>query len=589
MQYIYKEQKLEVSLDIFKGLSANKENFSRADLKVFLVCGDDRLRIPLNVSVNSTGTLKGSISNLPVGVYGIKAIWFKNGGRSPMMAEQYNLFGVTEYADEATNANADTAKIKVVLHVNSYGYDGLDAYELSVLRGKTTLSESDWLDWMNSGSVPQPEPSQQPTTEYGAWGIDFVIDGVEGTDAPANGGTYEYTVQAKRRKTVTYYDGTPQLNTYETADAEVLPSGNSDYSLSSANSRKYITFPKNATKVQKSISIVIEGKGDAQSLVTSKTYKQNAAAMPYITSVEFGNNKNLSFTEYPPEISCNDDDFTIKFGFAGDVTINSVTKEGTWFSVGNFDSTTKSISVAPNDNSGSAVKNGTIIIKYNTDEELRITLMQSYVTSEVISWNNVALAYDDVPAGGTTANGISPKTKTFKQIKTITRSNGYTDTEELQNTQDAVVTFSDTANKVNSSTGAVTYTTANGGAKYMLTEVTMKVVWNGKETTKTAAVYQEASKIYAIGGVSDTIPTSIGSMTAEANGTLNVSGSGKIFYVAIPSSKQITSWLDLNDDNYEMKSTIDTGSTFTYNGVSYTIYYSQNRIAQSNNYKITYA
>lgn len=152
MNYIYQSQKVELHIDVYKGQSAVKEDFSRADLRVFLVRDLVRpLHEPIfDVSIDANGTACCKTQNLPVGVYRVKLMWSKNDGRSPMCAESKVLFSVTDIAEEATNSIAATAKLRMELHTSTYGKDGLDAYELAVFHGKTTLSEEQWLEQRNA-------------------------------------------------------------------------------------------------------------------------------------------------------------------------------------------------------------------------------------------------------------------------------------------------------------------------------------------------------------------------------------------------------------------------------------------------------
>ena len=93
----------------------------------------------------------------------------------------------------------------------------------------------------------------------------------------------------------------------------------------------------------------------------------------------------------------------------------------------------------------------------------------------------------------------------------------------------------------------------------------------------------------AASGVSSTVPTTTSSFVANPNKTINFSGqSGKVYWVAIPSSMSISSWYD-NDESYEMKNEIDTGETFTYSGVNYTIYYTQMLLSEQKNYAIRFS
>lgn len=157
MDYIYKEQVLNISIDVFRGQSAIKEDFSRAELKVFLVCGVEKKRKVIDAIVDDYGSITFSLKDLIPGVYGVKLIWRKNSERVPLYAELYNMFGITEYAEEATNPTKLAANLRAKLHSATYGNDGLDAYELAVLRGKTKASEDEWLQSRGVTATVQQE------------------------------------------------------------------------------------------------------------------------------------------------------------------------------------------------------------------------------------------------------------------------------------------------------------------------------------------------------------------------------------------------------------------------------------------------
>ena len=161
MDYIYKEQTLNISIDVFKGQSAVKEDFSRADLKVFLVRGVERVRIPIDTVVDNHGAITFSLTDLRPDVYGLKVIWRKGKEKAPIYAELYSIFGITEYSYEATNPSKDIVSIRVKLHSATYGSDGLDAYELAVLRGTTMATEEEWLESRGVTATVQGEGTDE--------------------------------------------------------------------------------------------------------------------------------------------------------------------------------------------------------------------------------------------------------------------------------------------------------------------------------------------------------------------------------------------------------------------------------------------
>lgn len=174
MQYIYQSQKVELYIDVFKGQSSVKENFSRTELQMFLVRGNKHIhRTPVqNLSIEDDGTVICEFYNLPIGVYRIKLVWRKNASCLPIIAESDVLFAITNIASEATNPLANVAKINTLIHTATYGSDGLDAYELAVINGLTTLPEKEWLEsrsltavLQNEGNNTEASMSQAAITE----------------------------------------------------------------------------------------------------------------------------------------------------------------------------------------------------------------------------------------------------------------------------------------------------------------------------------------------------------------------------------------------------------------------------------------
>ena len=143
--YVKNQPQIRIKWAIYKGGQV-KENLDAAKLKVWLV---SRLnRIPLSVSCDSKGNITAELPTLEAGVYGLKAIWFKD-YNNPLpkrgMSEVQLVLSVQSALTE--DCISDDITIAVKSEVNtSYGYDGMDAYELAVFRGTTEASEEDWLN-----------------------------------------------------------------------------------------------------------------------------------------------------------------------------------------------------------------------------------------------------------------------------------------------------------------------------------------------------------------------------------------------------------------------------------------------------------
>lgn len=190
MIIIHNGSQLQINWTIFKGMSKSKEDFRRALLRVFLVRTDmveqpplDDMypvfneaeyadyvlhpsaetyadTLPMNIVSVENGTIKIEIpqsvmAQLPVGVYSLKAVWFKNkqllhdathvGVADKSYSIVQNKFAITDVLAEATNPEIDDPVLNVQSGIATYGYNGLDSYEEAVLNGETLLSRGLWI------------------------------------------------------------------------------------------------------------------------------------------------------------------------------------------------------------------------------------------------------------------------------------------------------------------------------------------------------------------------------------------------------------------------------------------------------------
>jgi hypothetical protein len=182
MLTVLNSKQLMLEWTIKKSPSVDAENFSRAEVAVFAIGGDDVLALPIDSKEG--GVLMAHLpEGCPVGVYDLKAVWVKNGfaagetsGRGPrdgrgrpyggpvppkrgmevtnwkldgrclMCAYVDGAFALTDVAAEETLPVQSNPTVKVTSYAASYGYDGLSAYETAVLRGVTTaLTEKEWV------------------------------------------------------------------------------------------------------------------------------------------------------------------------------------------------------------------------------------------------------------------------------------------------------------------------------------------------------------------------------------------------------------------------------------------------------------
>lgn len=148
MVYIFKDRLIRVEWTIYKGISPVKEDFSRSNVKVFLLGNREKYLLQARAD---KGTLYVDIpSGLKEGTYSIEAIWAKNmdhvfDTRNICRSKKEDLFSITEFEDEATNIGEGVVVLKVKTSTATYGYDGLSSYELAVLRGDWNGTEGEWL------------------------------------------------------------------------------------------------------------------------------------------------------------------------------------------------------------------------------------------------------------------------------------------------------------------------------------------------------------------------------------------------------------------------------------------------------------
>ena len=185
MQYIERDKLVHIEWSIFRGTSHVPEDFSRALVKVFLIGTYEKY---LLTATAQGGTLVADLpQGLPEGAYSLEAVWVKNYGnllpkrqtltpsmtppcprrpgprpndpcfihpndnrfndRCLMRSRKDYLFALTDYASEATETGeSGEVTVRCSSAVATYGYDGLSAYELAVMRGDFSGSEGEYLE-----------------------------------------------------------------------------------------------------------------------------------------------------------------------------------------------------------------------------------------------------------------------------------------------------------------------------------------------------------------------------------------------------------------------------------------------------------
>ena len=196
MRYIYKGHSIKIAWTVTKGLSSTPEDFSKARLAVFMKNDCNKYHFEAEASEAGVISLTIPADTLPEGIYGIEAIWAKNlysifgetdesklapappapgGCRCGMEVGRHDaccppvepphegeglgawgdrcldhsyragLFCITSDPSVALPACKDTVSLALKTSAVTYGYDGLSAYDIAVLRGYWTGDEESWV------------------------------------------------------------------------------------------------------------------------------------------------------------------------------------------------------------------------------------------------------------------------------------------------------------------------------------------------------------------------------------------------------------------------------------------------------------
>jgi hypothetical protein len=146
MQYIPTNVKINLEWTVKKGIGNEAEDFGRSRVYLFLASDKDRWSVPCEAG--STGKVTAELpETLPEGVYHLELVWYKNENtiealRAVQRTRKTCVFAI----DSAISAQGSKATLRLETVASTYGYDGLSAYEIAVLRGKTTLSEDEWVE-----------------------------------------------------------------------------------------------------------------------------------------------------------------------------------------------------------------------------------------------------------------------------------------------------------------------------------------------------------------------------------------------------------------------------------------------------------
>lgn len=192
MIYILNDRLIHIEWSIFKGTSQVHEDFSHALVKVFLIGPNEKYL--LQATAEGGKLLADVPQGLPEGAYSIEAIYVKNYGnllpamgtltpstapgchrfplhpvcdhhfihphdhrsndRCLMRSRMDYVFALTSLPTEEEGVpSSGEITLRFKSSVASYGYDGLSAYEIAVMRGDFNGSEGEWLENMSPEKI----------------------------------------------------------------------------------------------------------------------------------------------------------------------------------------------------------------------------------------------------------------------------------------------------------------------------------------------------------------------------------------------------------------------------------------------------
>ena len=372
MLYIPTNVKIDIEWSVKKGIGNEAEDFSRSTVSLFLFSDENRWTVPC--TADYTGVVRAELpETLPEGVYSLELLWVKN-GRSinetrciqrtrktcvfvidaaavlPASAQSRAIPGLPDIPP--IEAPDPIPTVKMVTVAAPYGYDGLSAYESAVLRGKTSLSEEEWVKTLeidiNQVRVVDNLDSESATDALSArqgkillsmiapladlqLGFDAAMDvlyiggksyklepyktivstkkaygditaTLTYSDIPPGGGTVSPTLKYSQVETTTqtYSDGSTTNSTRTiTSGATVTYSGEGVDSAGkvSANANS-ATSRKKVTTVSASVSL--NGKSKT---VTADVYQAAASVQAYYGHVDWSSHINESAgTIEPPSV-----------------------------------------------------------------------------------------------------------------------------------------------------------------------------------------------------------------------------------------------------------------------------------------------
>lgn len=151
MKTINKGSKITIYWKIMRGVNKITEQFDNlnTNLRVFLIGANVyNVKPKINKEIEpGYEVLEITIPayTLETGAYNLKAVWSKNQCRNFLTSERDGIFGIT---DTILEAPIQDETLKIASYVESYGRDGMSAYETAVMYGlnQGIDNEREWVE-----------------------------------------------------------------------------------------------------------------------------------------------------------------------------------------------------------------------------------------------------------------------------------------------------------------------------------------------------------------------------------------------------------------------------------------------------------
>lgn len=232
MNYIPTNLKINIEWTVMKGVGNEAEDFSRSAVALFLFSEENRWAVPC--VADYTGVVKAQLpETLAEGVYSLDLIWVKNdgsvkGSRCIQRTRKPCVFVVDAGTQPPAGYEGQPVTVEISTVAAPYGYDGLSAYEIAVLRDATTLDEQEWSKGLfNDVLANELKRNQEEIkeTQETVQGLIDTLENLAGSGGSGGGGGVAVA------NNVIYNPGSSSLNSSNVQGAIDELSANVDTSL----------------------------------------------------------------------------------------------------------------------------------------------------------------------------------------------------------------------------------------------------------------------------------------------------------------------------------------------------------------------